>query len=113
MQAVGFELLLVHVLKILPCSLLGVLFQIEAKICAADILAHGLLLPAKAHRGEIFITFGCRTNIIQNSHSAFIVLSKMLDKQQFKSYSNVIAVALVDYFDRYYRSQDDPYFETR
>ena len=26
-----------------------------------------------------------------------------MDKQQFKSYSNVIAVALVDYFDRYYR----------
>ena len=36
-----------------------------------------------------------------------------MDKQQFKSYSNVIAVALVDYFDRYYRSQDDPYFETK
>ena len=36
-----------------------------------------------------------------------------MDKQQFKSYSNVIAVALVDYFDRYYRSRDDPYFETR
>lgn len=36
-----------------------------------------------------------------------------MDKQQFKSYSNVIGVALVDYFDRYYRSQDDPYFETR
>ena len=36
-----------------------------------------------------------------------------MDKQQFKSYSNVIAVALVDYFVRYYRSQDDPYFETR
>ena len=35
-----------------------------------------------------------------------------MDKQQFKSYSNVIAVALVEYFDRYYRSQDDPYFET-
>ena len=34
-----------------------------------------------------------------------------MDKQQFKSYSNVIAVALVDYFDRYYRSQDDPYFD--
>lgn len=30
-----------------------------------------------------------------------------------KSYSNVIAAALVDYFDRYYRSQDDSYFETR
>ena len=36
-----------------------------------------------------------------------------MDKHQFKSYSNVIAVALVEYFDRYYRSQDDPYFETR
>ena len=36
-----------------------------------------------------------------------------MDKRQFKSYSNVIAVALVEYFDRYYRSQDDPYFETR
>ena len=36
-----------------------------------------------------------------------------MDKQHFKSYSNVIAVALVDYFDRYYRRQDDPYLETR
>ena len=36
-----------------------------------------------------------------------------MDKQHFKSYSNVIAVALVEYFDRYYRSQDDPYLETR
>ena len=38
---------------------------------------------------------------------------RTMNKQHFKSYSNVIAVALVDYFDRYYRSQDDPYFETR
>ena len=36
-----------------------------------------------------------------------------MDKQRFKSYNNVIAVARVDYFDRYYRSQDDPYLETR
>ncbi len=36
-----------------------------------------------------------------------------MDKQKFKSYSNVIAVSLVDFFDRYYRSQDDPYLETR
>ena len=36
-----------------------------------------------------------------------------MDKQHFKSYSNVIAEALVEYFERYYRSQDDPYFETR
>lgn len=36
-----------------------------------------------------------------------------MDKQHFKSYSNVIALALVEYFERYYRNQDDPYLETR
>ena len=36
-----------------------------------------------------------------------------MDKLKFKSYSNGFAVSLVDYFDRYYHSQDDPYFETR
>lgn len=36
-----------------------------------------------------------------------------MDKQKFKSYSHVIAISLADYFDRYYRLQDDPYLETR
>ena len=36
-----------------------------------------------------------------------------MDRQDFKSYSQVIALALVDYFDRYYRTQADPYLETR
>lgn len=36
-----------------------------------------------------------------------------MNKAQFKSYSQTVALALVDYFDRYYQSQDDPYFETR
>ena len=36
-----------------------------------------------------------------------------MDKQQFKSYSQVIALAVVDYFDRLERLQDDPYLETR
>jgi hypothetical protein len=36
-----------------------------------------------------------------------------MDKRQFKSYSQVIALALVDYFDRHSRMQDDPYLETR
>ena len=36
-----------------------------------------------------------------------------MDKQEFKSYSQVIAAALVDYFDRYYKSREDPYLETR
>ena len=33
-----------------------------------------------------------------------------MDKQEFRSYSQVIALALVEYFDR---SQEDPYLETR
>ena len=36
-----------------------------------------------------------------------------MNRQNFKSYSQVIALALVDYFDRYYRTQSDPYLETR
>lgn len=36
-----------------------------------------------------------------------------MNKAEFKSYSYAISVALVDYFDRYYKRQDDPYLETR
>ena len=36
-----------------------------------------------------------------------------MDKAQFKSYSQVIALAVVYYFDRLERSKDDPYLETR
>ena len=36
-----------------------------------------------------------------------------MDKGQFKSYTSVVATAINDYFDKYYRSLDDPYFETR
>lgn len=36
-----------------------------------------------------------------------------MDKQEFRSYSHAIALAVVDYFDRYYRTQEDPYLETR
>ena len=36
-----------------------------------------------------------------------------MDKARFKSYSQVIALAIVDYFDRLKRLQDDPYLETR
>ena len=36
-----------------------------------------------------------------------------MNRQDFKSYSQVISLALVDYFDRYYRTQADPYLETR
>ncbi len=36
-----------------------------------------------------------------------------MDKKKFKSYSQIIAISLVDYFNRYYKNQDDPYLETR
>ena len=36
-----------------------------------------------------------------------------MDKAKFKSYSNAAALALVAYFDHYYKVQDDPYLETR
>ena len=36
-----------------------------------------------------------------------------MNRQEFKSYSHLIALALVDYFDRYYRIAEDPYLETR
>ena len=36
-----------------------------------------------------------------------------MDKKRFKSYSHAVAVALVDYFERQKRLQDDPYLETR
>ena len=54
-----------------------------------------------------------RLNLEKDSQKRAWQYLQTMDKQQFKSYSNVIAVALVEYFDRYYRSQDDPYFETR
>lgn len=54
-----------------------------------------------------------RFNLDKNLQNKAWQYLQTMDKQKFKSYSNVIAVSLVDYFDRYYRSQDDPYFETR
>lgn len=45
-------------------------------------------------------------------HAAWECLQTM-DKTQFKSYSQVIALAIVDYFDRLEKLQDDPYLETR
>ena len=36
-----------------------------------------------------------------------------MDKDEFKSYSQAVAVAVTEYFKNYYRKKDDPYFETR
>ena len=36
-----------------------------------------------------------------------------MDKKKFKSYSNAVSIAIVYFFERYYRSENDPYLETR
>ena len=36
-----------------------------------------------------------------------------MDKDNFKSYTNAVVIAVTDYFQRYYKACDDPYFETR
>ena len=36
-----------------------------------------------------------------------------MDKDEFKSYSQAVALTVTEYFKRYYRLKDDPYFESR
>ena len=36
-----------------------------------------------------------------------------MDKSKFKSYNHAIALSVADYFERHYRKESDPYFETR
>ena len=36
-----------------------------------------------------------------------------MDRDVFTSWNHVIHLALLDYFDRYYKVQEDPYLETR
>ena len=54
-----------------------------------------------------------RLNMGKESHRKAWEYLQTMDKGQYKSYSNVIALALVEFFERKARLQDDPYFETR
>ena len=54
-----------------------------------------------------------RFNLDKPAQRAAWECLQTMDKAQFKSYSQVIALAVVDYFDRLERLQDDPYLETR
>ena len=38
---------------------------------------------------------------------------QMMDRDVFTSWNHVIHLALLDYFERYYKIQEDPYLETR
>lgn len=54
-----------------------------------------------------------RLNMDKESHRKAWEYLQAMDKRQFKSYSNVIALALVEFFERKAKLEDDPYFETR
>jgi hypothetical protein len=54
-----------------------------------------------------------RFNLDNPEHAKAWRYLKQLDKNVFKSCNNSVISAVNEYFDRYERTQDDPYFETR
>ena len=54
-----------------------------------------------------------RLNLDKPLHKQTYELLNSIDKSKFKSYTNAACIAITDYFERYYKSVDDPYFETR
>lgn len=56
-------------------------------------------------------TTNLRFNLGKESQRKAWQYLRTMDKSVFKSYSQAVATAVVDYFDRYYQTQDDPYLE--
>ena len=54
-----------------------------------------------------------RFNLNKEKHRRAWEHLQHMDKRIFKSHSNAAIDALNDYFDRYYKTLDDPYLETR
>lgn len=54
-----------------------------------------------------------RFNLNKEKHRRAWEHLQHMDKRIFKSHSNAAIDALNDFFDRYYKAQDDPYLETR
>ena len=54
-------------------------------------------------------TTDLRFNLGKESQRKAWQYLQTMDKSVFKSYSQAVATAVVDYFDRYYQTQDDPY----
>lgn len=63
--------------------------------------------------GQSIKSTNLRFNLNKPEHLKAWNYLQDMDKGQFKSYTSVVATAINDYFDRYYKSLDDPYFETR
>ena len=53
-----------------------------------------------------------RFNLDNPEHAKAWNYLKQLDKSVFKSCNEAVIKAVNDYFERYFRSVDDPYFET-
>lgn len=54
-----------------------------------------------------------RFNLDKPLHKKAFEHLKSMDKSTFKSYTQAAALALTEYFERYFKKCDDPYFETR
>lgn len=54
-----------------------------------------------------------RFNMDKPLHKKAFEFLKSMDKSAFKSYTQAAALALTEYFERYFKKCDDPYFETR
>ena len=62
---------------------------------------------------ENVINTSLRLNLEKPDHKQAWDYLQSMDKSQFKSYSHAVAVSVTDYFKRYYRNKQDPYFENR
>lgn len=54
-----------------------------------------------------------RLNLDNPLHQKALSFLQTMDREKFKSYTNLAAVAITEYFERYYKAENDPYFETR
>ena len=54
-----------------------------------------------------------RFNLSNPLHQKAWSFLQTMDRTKFVSNTNLAAVAIIDYFERYYKADDDPYFETR
>ena len=54
-----------------------------------------------------------RFNLDKPLHKKAFEYLKSMDKSAFKSYTQAAALAITEYFERFFQKCDDPYFETR
>lgn len=54
-----------------------------------------------------------RFNLSNPQHQRAWEYLQTMNRSKFKSYSHAVVIAINDYFERLYKEQKDPYFETR